>query len=118
MPSPLEFSCLDHVLVPVRDLKKSEAWYQKTLGFERRYLKEWGPDWHVLGCGKSWIVLSESGQFSQHHFAFQIPLAGYPAARQTLEAHGLEVSEEDHGVSRSLYFHDLDGHRLEITAYR
>ena len=117
----IKIAHLDHVEILVKDKEASEAWYKKVLGLKRRYLKEWGQDWLVLGAGSSWILLAEPGQgrkVQRQHFAFQVSMAEYGLARKELEGQGIKLSEEDHGVSRSFYFQDPDGHRLEITAYR
>lgn len=112
---------LDHVEILVKDKAASEAWYKKALGLKRRYLKEWGEGWVVLGAGSSWILLAEPDRgrkVQRQHFAFQVSMAEYGLAKKELAAQGIDLSEEDHGVSRSFYFADPDGHRLEITAYR
>src|SRR4051812_3490422 len=113
-------ACLDHVQVFVKDRARSQAWYEDVLGLKRRYLKEWGESWLVLGAGKSWILLSvkESGPVASQHFAFQFKDAAYVAALKELQGKGIKVSQEDHSVSRSMYLKDPDGHRVELTAYR
>jgi catechol-2,3-dioxygenase len=52
------------------------------------------------------------------HIAFQVAdLAALEAAKARLEALGLDVlGPTDHGIFRSIYFHDPSGHRIELAA--
>jgi catechol-2,3-dioxygenase len=51
------------------------------------------------------------------HIAFQVAdLAALKAAKAHLEANGIEVlGPTYHGVFRSIYFFDPNGHRLELA---
>ena len=51
------------------------------------------------------------------HIAFQVESeAALLAAKAEVEAHGLEViGPTDHGIIKSIYFFDPNGHRLELT---
>jgi catechol-2,3-dioxygenase len=51
------------------------------------------------------------------HFAFRVDGASLAEARNRLEGAGVAFEEQDHVVSRSLYFADPDGNRVELTTY-
>jgi glyoxylase I family protein len=52
------------------------------------------------------------------HIAFQVEdMDALLAARDQVEAHGLDIiGPVDHGIFKSIYFHDPSGHRLELVA--
>jgi catechol-2,3-dioxygenase len=51
------------------------------------------------------------------HIAFKVPsLDALLSAKAKVEARGLEViGPTDHGIFKSIYFFDPNGHRLELT---
>ena len=51
------------------------------------------------------------------HFAFRVDRKNFEAAQERMRWLGVEFREDDHGVSRSIYIHDPDGHEIEITTY-
>ena len=51
------------------------------------------------------------------HLAFRADRENFAKVRVELERRGLRVEFQDHGISHSIYFHDPDGHELEITTY-
>ena len=51
------------------------------------------------------------------HLAFRADGENFAKARQELTERGLEVEFQDHGLAHSIYFHDPDGHEIEITTY-
>jgi catechol 2,3-dioxygenase len=114
---------LGHVHLKVSDLERSEVFYRDALGLEV-----------TERVGGSFVFMSFGG--SHHHLALQ----GHPdAPRADPEELGLyhfaiEVEDEeelaravdrirmveidfaavDHGISKSVYFSDPDGHGVEI----
>jgi glyoxylase I family protein len=52
------------------------------------------------------------------HIAFQVEdMDALLAAQDQVEAHGLDIiGPVDHGIFKSIYFHDPSGHRLELVA--
>jgi catechol 2,3-dioxygenase-like lactoylglutathione lyase family enzyme len=52
------------------------------------------------------------------HIAFEVDTVGaLMDAKRRLEAHGMEVlGPTDHGLFKSIYFFDPNGHRLELAA--
>jgi catechol 2,3-dioxygenase-like lactoylglutathione lyase family enzyme len=56
----------------------------------------------------------------QHLDHVAITVADRPnflSAQEELQAQGITVTFQDHDISHSIYFHDPDGHQLEITTY-
>ena len=43
--------------------------------------------------------------------------ANFTAAKAALSERGIAFEEQHHGIAESIYFHDPDGHELEITTY-
>jgi catechol 2,3-dioxygenase-like lactoylglutathione lyase family enzyme len=119
---------IDHVALAVRDVHRSAAWYQDVLGLERLYQEAWGDFPAVVGTGGTSIALfpvqgaqpkQRPGRdtLAMRHLAFRVDAENFAVARQVLEARGIAVTFQDHGIAHSIYFHDPDGHELEITTY-
>lgn len=119
---------IDHVALAVRDVGRSAAWYQDVLGLERLYEEAWGDFPAVVGTGGTAIALfpvegprpkGRPGRdtLAMRHLAFRVDAANFARARQALDARGITLVFQDHGIAHSMYFHDPDGHELEITTY-
>lgn len=116
---------LDHFAVTVRDLARSERFYRDVLGLERVFADEWAEPVMMMTAAGSGVALfqAEPGPLGERqpvrvvHVAFRVDRAMFDLARQVLPDVGLEPQFEDHGVAHSIYFHDPDGHRLELTTY-
>ncbi len=120
-PSLLGF---DHIHVFVQDRAAAEKWYQSVLGLERtKELEFWsaggGPLTLQDKTGAVHIALFERPhQKTRSTVALRVSGREFWAWRAHLKAvSGLEVTEEDHEVSVSLYFQDPDGNPYEITSY-
>ena len=118
---------IDHVALAVRDQKASEAWYREVLGLERRHQETWGDFPIVVGAGTTSLALfprnpdeapfPPGGMPSLRHIAFRVDAANFERAQSELESRGIDFTFEDHHIAHSIYFHDPDGYRLEITTY-
>jgi catechol-2,3-dioxygenase len=51
------------------------------------------------------------------HLAFRANGENFLEAQQELKKRGIKFEFQDHQISHSIYFHDPDGHQLEITTY-
>ena len=51
------------------------------------------------------------------HLAFRTDRKNFVAAQEELKRRGIHFTFEDHQISHSIYFRDLDNHVLEITTY-
>jgi catechol 2,3-dioxygenase-like lactoylglutathione lyase family enzyme len=123
----MKLECLDHVAISVRDVRRSVAWYREVLGLERLHEDAWGDAPAVVGAGGTGLALfAVEGPGSPppgrdvltlRHVAFRVGAAGFDAAQSELRERGVPFTFEDHGISRSVYVHDPDGHRIEVTTY-
>lgn len=123
-----EIQGIDHVALAVRDVRRSAEWYQQVLGLRRLYEDAWGDLPAVVGIGGTAIALfpvqgdAPKGRpgrdtLAMRHLAFRVDAPNFAKARQALEGRGIAVEFQDHGIAQSIYFHDPDGHELEITTY-
>lgn len=119
---------LDHVALAVRDVRNSAQWYCDVLGLARLHESEWGDLPAMVGVGGTMLALFPvlgthpkpppgKDVIAARHVAFRTDAAGLEEARSELEARGIECEFQDHGIARSIYFLDPDGHELEITTY-
>ncbi len=115
----IEVEHVDFISVPVRDLKRADNFYGKTLGLTRS-----------LGSGDRWVEYDTENvtialispeamgpQFLEEFQPNKVPIAlrvpNVEEARATLTEAGLEVAEViDSGVCHIAGFHDPDGNAL------
>ena len=119
---------IDHVALAVQDVRSSARWYQDVLGLERLYEEAWGDSPAVVGIRGTAIALfpvrdsapkplPDGDVIAMRHIAFRANAENFATAQRELSARGLEFEFQDHGISRSIYFRDPDGHVIEITTY-
>ncbi len=132
-------SRIHHVAYRCRDAKETVDWYARVLGM--RYTTafaedhvpstgEYDPYMHVFLDAGGGNVLAffelpnqpEMGKDPNtpawvQHIAFEVPdLEALLAAKAHLEAQGVKVlGPTYHGLFRSIYFFDPNGHRLELA---
>jgi catechol-2,3-dioxygenase len=98
------------------------------LGFERYYEEAWGDEPAVVGAGGTGLALFAAivaspaappakDTLTLRHVAFRTDRASWEELRERFRRDAVPYQFEDHGISHSLYLHDPDGHRLEITTY-
>jgi catechol 2,3-dioxygenase-like lactoylglutathione lyase family enzyme len=119
---------IDHVALAVRDVEQSVQWYIDVLGFERRFEGMWNGIPTFIGKGTTALALfpiretetraaPRRASITVLHLAFRTDRENFLAAQQELKERGIEFHFQDHEISHSIYFHDPDGHELEITTY-
>ncbi len=124
----LKLEHLDHVAITVSDLARSREWYHDVLGLERRFEDEWGDVPTMMCAGDTCVAMFPADvpdakgvpvreTLSMRHFAFRVDRENFERARTRFPEMGIESSLEDHGLCRSLYITDPDGHQIEITTY-
>ena len=124
----MQLEGIDHVAVGVRDVERSAKWYIEVFGFGRLYEGAWDGVPTFVGKGNTGIALFPAGPDAKStptnhrdvrllHLAFRADRENFLAAQRELEKREIKFEFQDHEISRSIYFHDPDGHVLEITTY-
>lgn len=120
----MNLSGIDHVALAVPDVERAAAWYIEVLGLERQHSKHWGGVPTFVGKGETGLALfpreerpTASAGGAMLHLAFRTDAAGFLRAQQELAERAIPFSFENHVISHSIYFRDLNGVRLEITTY-
>ena len=116
---------IGHVVLKVRDLDRSLAFYRDLLGFKVSsemsnvmiFLTATGTSHHdlaLLRVGDS-APSSPPNAVGLYHVAVQLAdWDAVKAAHGLLTEHGLLKGTADHGVTRSLYTADPDGNEIEL----
>ena len=116
---------IDHVAIEVPDLTRATEWYCEVLGFKRLHADKWGGVPTFIGTDSTAIAFFPRRKNSggpatggpMLHLAFRTDRAGFVRAQAELNKHGIAFRFEDHGIAHSIYFHDLNQLKLEITTY-
>lgn len=125
---------LDHIALPAFDGTGTLRFYTEVLGLPLVDALS-GDDWEgrpwlmmIFGlAGGGTIVLSalrgaqrperdDLPREVRHCAIAAATLDELQRWKDRLRAHSIAFSEEDHGIQRSIYFEDPNGHVLEITA--
>jgi catechol 2,3-dioxygenase-like lactoylglutathione lyase family enzyme len=133
-------SRIHHVAYRCKDAKATVEWYERVLGmtyttaFAEDHVPSTGdydPYMHVfLDCGGGNVLaffeLPEQPEMGRdastpewvQHLAFEVAdEAALLAAKAHIEAQGVDVlGPTFHGIFKSIYFFDPNGHRLELAA--
>ncbi len=122
----MQIKSLGHVVLKVRDLERSVAFYRDILGMKEvaRYQDAMaffslGSNHHDLGLmqlGKH-ALSADQESVGLYHVAFKVgdSLDELRACKAHLETHGVGIfGMSDHGVSQSLYIRDPDGIEIEL----
>jgi glyoxylase I family protein len=136
---PFTLNKIHHVAYRCRDAKETADWYARMLGmsFQTAFSEdhvpstgEYDPYMHIfLDCGGGNVIaffeLPKQPDMGRdpntpawvQHIAFQVAdFDTLKAAKAHLEANGVDVlGPTYHGIFRSIYFFDPNGHRLELA---
>ncbi len=116
---------LGHVVLKVRDAQKSKEFYTRALGLKLAH-EDRDRGAVFLSCGTQHhdlalfqLATGEAPGATQpglHHMAWQLgSFEELQAAYRDLRELGIPVeSTIEHNVTRSVYFHDPDGNRVEL----
>ena len=120
----MKIGSLGHVVLCVKDLARSEAFYHELLGISISVrAPQWSMTFLSLGQHHDVALLETSDAeplprnvLGVDHVAFKLTggLPALAAAKQELEAAGVAVATMDHVVTKSLYLADPDGNKIEI----
>jgi catechol 2,3-dioxygenase-like lactoylglutathione lyase family enzyme len=114
---------LDHIALTVGDQQVSDRWYRDVLGLEREHADAWGDTPMALMAHGSGLALFKAPApdgnpaVGLRHIAFRVDRENFELAQDDLRGRGIAFEFQDHVVSRSIYFEDPDGLRLELTTY-
>ena len=121
---------IDHVGINVKDLNKSLEFYTKVIGLkvtEREYSKP-GIE-YFLDCGSSMIGLIQGdpsgkehllqdGGLGGNHVSFRVETGEFDRIVAEIKKAGLTITTlKKREKSWSVYFLDIDGNKLEVTAW-
>ena len=121
---------IDHVAFNVRDLNKSLEFYTKIIGLKvsEREISKPGIE-YFLDCGTGLLGIIQAKDLKQkhlfcneglgaNHFSFRIHSRDFEAMIAHLEAHKVKIEfTKKRPKSWSIYFYDIDGNKLEATAW-
>jgi catechol 2,3-dioxygenase len=116
---------LGHVVLRVRDARKSKEFYMRALGLKLAWedldrgavFLSFGEQHHDLALFQPAAQpAADASHAGLHHTAWQVgSFEELQAAYQELRAMGFAVeSTVEHNVTRSVYFPDPDGNRVEL----
>ena len=116
---------LGHIVLKVRDAQQAKDFYTRVLGLQVAYedrqrgmvFLSFGTEHHELALFQ--LATGEPPQAAQpgvHHIAWQLgSFAVLQAAHRELVELGIPVEAAvEHNVTRSVYFFDPDGNRVEL----
>ena len=116
---------IDHVHIYVKSHSRALAWYQDVMGFViNERLKFWsedanGPLFIEHPSSKMQLALVESSAATVNaSIAFGVNGEQFMQWYQYLKSNKMLNYCNDHQVTWSLYFKDLDGNGLEITSHQ
>jgi catechol 2,3-dioxygenase-like lactoylglutathione lyase family enzyme len=115
----VECSGIDHVVLYVRDVARSVAFYVDVLGMK---VKHKSSDYAFLRCGNQLFGLfategdADMGRGEElSHLAFNVPGGTSAAIKKALAEHGVKAAGRSADPD-CIYFTDPDGHHLQIVS--
>lgn len=118
---------IGHVVLKVRDLERTKKFYAEVMGLEvmkvepsikMAFFASNGRDHHEIAAIEidGNIPDSQASGVGLSHLAFRLrDEAHLRAAYTDLKEHEVKIiSAVNHGVTKSIYFRDPDGHLLEV----
>jgi catechol-2,3-dioxygenase len=127
MSSQAQIRKLNHAVLYVRDARRASEFYKEAFGFVvagefgdgaavfmRAAETDNDHDLGLFSLGES-APPPQRGRVGLYHLAWEVDsIHDLVAMRTHLQEMGALVGESDHGVSKSLYGHDVDGNEFEV----
>jgi catechol 2,3-dioxygenase len=122
----MQIKSLGHVVLKVRNLDRSAAFYRDVLGMQEVMRYRGAMAFLSFGSNHHDIGLLQVGEHAPdaaphavglYHVAFKVgdTLDELRECKAYLEKHGVQlIGMSDHGVSQSLYLADPDGNEIEL----
>ena len=122
----MEVKELGHVVLYVRDLKRSRDFYGKVLGWKEVATMRWGAAFSsgrthhellLIEVGANAQPIPEGRRVGMYHFGLKVGDSDdelREALKQVKEAGATIVGTSDHTVTHSLYIQDPDGNEIEL----
>jgi len=120
----MEMNGINHFHISVSDLEKSKNFYCEVFGMEEAFRI---PQLIFLRCGKDLMTLKkgENGQINTEGFHFGFDVNSYDEMnkwKDWLKKKNVSIDEErgdrEDKNGAGIYFHDPDGHTIEIYFYK
>lgn len=127
----VEIKGFDHVAINVSDIECSKRFFMELLGLT--YAFELHPKHVYLWCGKNMLALVQPEKPQKlssganetiggvNHISFRVSDSQFDQMVQQLQKGQVKVEKgptvRPEEGSKSFYFFDPDGHRLEVTAW-
>ena len=103
----LQVSELNHIAIRVKDLDRSQKFYEDVLGLSLILKRS---TFRMMGCGPHFVALFKRSEPGLDHFAFTLPSYDQSKVAQKLKANGIEPILEEERT----YFRDPDGYLIQI----
>jgi catechol 2,3-dioxygenase-like lactoylglutathione lyase family enzyme len=108
---------IDHLVLHVRDVSRAKKFYTELLGMT---VYRENDDQAFLHCGNQGVALFRKRGDTPlttgndlNHLALNVESGTYESLKAELEGQGVTVTGRP-GEDRCIYFHDPDGHRLQL----
>jgi catechol 2,3-dioxygenase-like lactoylglutathione lyase family enzyme len=117
----IQTSGVDHVVLHVDDVQRAKKFYTDVLGMtvyredDRQVFLHAGQQGVALFEKEGGVPLTVGNDLN--HLALNVASGTYETLKAELEAHGVIVTGRP-GEDRCIYFHDPDGHRLQLMMRR
>jgi catechol 2,3-dioxygenase-like lactoylglutathione lyase family enzyme len=116
----IQVSGINHIVLHVQDVARAKKFYTELLGMT---VYRENSEQAFMHCGNQGVALFAKRDGTPlttgndlNHLALDITAGTYDAIKAELEKHGVEVSGRP-GDPHCIYFHDLDGHRLQLMVH-
>jgi len=116
----IQVNGLNHIVLHVQDVTRAKKFYTELLGMT---VYRENDAQAFLHCGHQGVALfKKQGNIplttgnDLNHLAFDVESGTYEALKAELEQHGVQVNGRP-GDPHCIYFHDPDGHRLQLMVH-